>query len=69
MFPDSKIAEQFSCGRTKCSYILCYGVAPYLKEALIAELKEVPYYTTLFDESYNRISQKKSNGFTHMFLG
>ena len=56
MFPDSKLAEQFSCDKTECSYILCHGVAPL--EALIDERKEVPYYTTLFYESYNQISQK-----------
>ena len=30
MFPDSKIAENFSCGKTKCSHVVCFGLAPYL---------------------------------------
>ena len=58
MFPDSKIAQNFTCGKTKCSYILCHGITPFIKETLLNELKEVPYYTTLFDESYNKISRK-----------
>ena len=57
MFPDSKIAQQFTCGKTKCSYLLCHGISPYVREVLLGELKEVPYYTTLFDESYNKISK------------
>jgi len=29
MFPDSNVAENFSCGRTKCGYIINHGLAPY----------------------------------------
>ena len=58
MFPDSKIAENFTYGKTNCSYILCHRIAPFVKETLLNELKEVPYYTTLFDETYNKISKK-----------
>ena len=57
MFPDSKIAQNFTCGKTKCSYILCHGIAPVIKETLLNELKEVPYDTALCDESY-KISKK-----------
>ena len=35
MFPDSKVTEDFSCGKTKCSYILCHGMAPFVKETVI----------------------------------
>ena len=28
MFPDSQIAQNFQCGRTKCSYLICFGLAP-----------------------------------------
>ena len=35
MFPDSKIAQNFTCGKTKCSYILCHGIAPFVKEKLL----------------------------------
>ena len=29
MFHDSKIAWNFKLGKTKCSYVLCHGIAPY----------------------------------------
>ena len=35
MFPDSKIAQNFTCGKTKCSYILSHGIAPFVKETLL----------------------------------
>ena len=35
MFPDSKIAQNFTCGKTKCSYILCHGIVPFVKETLL----------------------------------
>ena len=31
LFPDSKIAQNFQCGATKCMYIICHGLAPYFK--------------------------------------
>ena len=27
MFPDSQIAQKFSCGKTKCSYLITHGLA------------------------------------------
>ena len=35
MFPDSQIAKQFQCGKTKCSYLINFGLAPYFKEKLM----------------------------------
>lgn len=35
MFPDSKVTEDFSCRKTKCRYILCLGMAPFVKETVI----------------------------------
>ena len=32
MLPDNKIAQNFTCGKTKCSYIFCHGIAPFIKE-------------------------------------
>ena len=29
MFPDSDIAREFTCGKTKCSYIVKFGITPY----------------------------------------
>ena len=59
MFPDRKISKNFTCGKTKCSYISCHGIATFVKETLLNELKEVPYYTAVSDKSYNKIYKKR----------
>ena len=39
MFPDSQITKQFQCGKTKCSYISNFGLAPYFKGKLMKKLQ------------------------------
>lgn len=39
MFPDSSIAKQLSFGRTEVSYIVSFGLAPYLHQAVIDGVK------------------------------
>ena len=39
MFPDSKIAKEFSCSRTKTTCILNQDMAPLLKESLVSHLQ------------------------------
>lgn len=39
MFPDSQIAKQFQRGKTKCSYISNFGLAPYFKGKLMKKLQ------------------------------
>ena len=36
MFPDSKIAEAFSMGRTKSMYMINHGLAPFFKSLLLS---------------------------------
>ena len=57
MFPHSQIASQFSMSKTKCGYLINYGLAPYYKERLLKEIKKSPFFTVLFDESLNNIFQ------------
>ena len=38
MFPDSSIDKNFTCGKTKCSYVISFGVALCFK--LICEAKK-----------------------------
>ena len=59
MFPDSQIAQSFSCGATKCAYLTCFGLYPYFHELLIEKIRAVKNYTVSFDESLNPINQKK----------
>ena len=59
MFPDSQIAQSFSCGATKCTYSASFGFFPYFHELLIEKIHGVKYYTLSFHESLNQINQKK----------
>lgn len=59
MFPDSVIAKHFSCGPTKCSYLVCFGLAPYYRSLLSSTLKTAEYYSLSFDESLNKTLQRK----------
>ena len=58
MFRDSKIAELFSCGNTKCSYIINFDIGPYFQSLLNQALKEAPCFVCLFDESYESTTKK-----------
>lgn len=52
MFPDSKIAKEFSCSRKKISYIISDGIGPFLKEKIITDiLKSGAFYTIQIDET------------------
>ena len=59
MFPDSQIAQSFSCGAPKCAYSACFGIYLYFHELLIEKICVIKYYTLSFDESLNQINQKK----------
>ena len=54
MFSDSKIAHSFNLSRTKCSFIVNFGLAPFFKTMLLIVIKKSPYFTTIFDESLNK---------------
>lgn len=51
MFPDSKIAKSFQCGRTKLSYLLNCAIAPFAKEEIKKSVCESGFYSVSFDES------------------
>ena len=57
MFPDSKIAENFSCGKTKRTYIVCFGLTPYSKGLLTKRLSNVEHILAL---SMNLLTKHKS---------
>ena len=55
MFPDSKIAAEFSSRHTKTKAIICDVIDPFLKKPLISVLKnETVFYNILCDESNER---------------
>lgn len=55
VFPDSATTKNFSCRKTKCSYIVNYGITPYFLELLNSQPKEFEHYLTLFDDSFNHV--------------
>ena len=59
MFPDSAIAAGFTLSKTKCAYVIKYGIAPWLKENLQNLINEAPFYSVSYDESLNRQLQEQ----------
>lgn len=51
MFPDSKIAQHISCGRTKASRIVSKVLASHSLEKLISELQDIRFISVSTDAS------------------
>ena len=62
MFRNSKIVELFSCGNTKCSYIINFGSGPCFQSFFDQVHKEAPYFACSFDESFNNTIKKGQMG-------
>ena len=50
MFEDSKVAESYSCGRSKTSYFLTEGLRPAFHDKLVCDLRKTPF-ALMIDES------------------
>lgn len=59
MFPDSDIAKSFKLSKTKCGYVINYGLAPYFRDLLVKMISSSPFYVVSFDESMNKILQNE----------
>ena len=59
MFKDSEIATKMKFGKTKCSYFINYGLAPYINEQLEKYISSSPLYVVSFDESTNSVLQNE----------
>ena len=59
MFPDSEIAQKFQQGKSKCAYLVNYGMAPFVKDQLVKNIVASPFCTISFDESMNRVLQNE----------
>ena len=40
MFPDSNVANSFSMLKDKLSYVINFGIAPYIRDMLIENVKQ-----------------------------
>ena len=57
MIPDSAIAAEFKCTRTKANYMISDGMALDIEEKLLAKLKNVPF-SLMIDESNKQYGKK-----------
>ena len=55
MFKDSESAKGFALSRTKCTYLINFGVAPYFRQELINSIETSPHFAVSFDKSLNRV--------------
>lgn len=58
MFTDSDIAQSFSMGSTKLSYIVSFGLAPHFLQQLKLDVKKCDFFTICFDEALNKVAQR-----------
>lgn len=54
MFPDSELAKQFSCGRTKTTAIVTQALAPHFLNKVTSELSLNGPFSILMDESNDK---------------
>ena len=59
MFTYGEIVKSFQLSKTKCSYIVNFGLAPYFKDLLLKEIKASDSFRILFYESMNKVLQEE----------
>jgi hypothetical protein len=62
MFPDSEIAKLYSMGKTKLKYLIQFGIAPYVKEIIMYEMKGSAFSFS-FDETTTVQKKKQLDGY------
>ena len=55
MFPGSGIARSFTCAKTKYSYMIVYGLAPYFQSCLLDDLRNSAYHVISYDECLSSV--------------
>ena len=66
MFPDSAIASNYQQQRTKVSYVIEYGILPYIIGLVKEDIKTTPY-TFHFDETTTSQVKKQYDGYVTYF--
>ena len=57
-----------SCGTTKLSYLISFGIAPYCMDLLLKELKDAPCFVISFDKSFNEELEKEQMDFIFRYF-
>ena len=60
MFPDSEIAKSYCQSSTKIAYVIQHGIAPYLFDSIIANIKP---FSFMFDETTTSQVKKQFDGY------
>nr|XP_047133834.1 uncharacterized protein LOC124811979 [Hydra vulgaris] len=55
MFSDITIASEFALSKTKCGYLINFGLAPYYREQLISAIRASLIFVLSYNESMNVI--------------
>ena len=58
VFSDSVIASSFQLNKIKCSYYVNYGLAPFITDLVVKDVRSSPYFMVLFDESFNKVLEQ-----------
>ena len=66
MFPDPKIAEQYSQSETKMKYVIQFGLSSYFQDVFKSDLKGKPF-SFKFDESTTSQTKKQYDGFVQFW--
>ena len=66
MFPDSEIAKSYRQSSTKIAYVIQHGIAPYLFDSIIANIKDKPF-SFMFDETTTSQVKKQFDGYVRFW--
>ena len=68
IFPDSAVIQKMKFGPNKLPYLICFGIAPYFKQQLLMELKEIQCFVISFAESLTNEFCKEQMDFCVMYF-
>jgi hypothetical protein len=66
MFPDSAVAANYKMKRTKCEYVLEFGILPHIKDLILNDVTGSPF-TFHFDETTTSQVKKQYDGYVTYF--
>lgn len=52
-----QIFKKFNVSKTKCDYLMNYGILPHFRSILLILIQDSPFYSLSFNESLNRVMQ------------
>ena len=54
--------------KTKCIYLIDFGVGPHFRDNLLKDIKKILYFSVSFDETLNWVLQEEQMGVTSDIL-